>query len=227
MSQNLHILIIEDDEDINQLLCHITKSSGYIPQPAFSGTEALLYLEKQNVDLILLDLMLPGKSGEELLMTIREDSDVPIIVISAKEEQLLKVSLLRDGADDYITKPFDTEEVLARIDIQFRRNKQTMHRSKLTFKDITLDSEMRQVHVNGTLLSLTAREYEILHLFLSFPHKMFTKENLFESVWGEDFYGDDNTVNVHISHLRAKLAKANPNESYIETVWGMGYRLKQ
>jgi len=227
MSKYIHILIVEDDEDINRLLCQITKQAGYIPQPAYSGTEALLYFEKQMFDLILLDLMLPGKSGKELLQTIRRKSDRPIIIVSAKEEQMLKVSLLYDGADDYITKPFDAGEVVARIAVQLRRFKRTSDNSVLAFKDIVLDLEMKEVKVSGKQLSLTAREYHLLKLFLSYQHKMFTKENIFESVWGEGYYGDDNTVNVHMSHLRAKLAEANPHETYIETLWGLGYRLKK
>lgn len=224
--EQTHILIIEDDEDINHLLYTIVKNAGYSAQSAFSGTEAMLLLEHKNWDLILLDLMLPGKSGEEVLAKIRERSDIPIIIISAKEEQWTKVNMLRQGADDYITKPFDHEEVLARIEVQLRRYQPKTKNKKLTFKDIVLDPALKKVYVNQQEVSLTVREYNILHLFLSSPKKVFTKENVFESVWQEPYYGDENTVNVHMSHLRKKLAEANPAETYIETLWGMGYRLK-
>jgi|SRR5690625_2955156 len=223
----VHILVIEDDEDINHLLCQIIQDAGYQAQAAFSGTEGLLYCEKQEWDVILLDLMLPGKSGESLLSTIRNKSNVPIIIISAKEEKNTKVHMLRSGADDYITKPFHNEEVVARIEAQLRRYHRVEKREQLTFKDIILDKETKQVYVNHQEVSLTAREYNILELFLLSPRKMFTKENIFESIWGTDYYNDENTVNVHMSHLRSKLAKANPHETYFETIWGMGYRLKE
>src|SRR5690625_3293763 len=164
MFSNINILVVEDDEDINRLLCQILDNAGYKSQAAFSGTEALLYFEKEEWDLFLLDLMLPGKSGEELLIEVRKKSDLPIIVISAKEEQLSKVNMLRNGADDYITKPFHNEEVLARIEAQLRRYRRTEKKNKLTFKDIVLDLETKQVHVNQQIVHLTAREYNILKL---------------------------------------------------------------
>ena|SRR5690625_973090 len=227
MIEDIHILIVEDDEDINGLLSQMVTQAGYIAQPAFSGTEAILYFEQKAWDVVLLNLMLPGKSGEELLTLFRESSDAAILIISAKEEPLTKVNMLRSGADDYITKPFDTDEVIARIEAQLRRYERTRSKAQLIHKDIVLDEETKQVTVSNEPISVTVREYHILKLFLTFPTKMFTKENIFESVWGEAFYEDDNTVNVHMSHLRSKLAKANPDEAYIETIWGMGYRLKK
>ncbi|PAV28292.1 DNA-binding response regulator [Virgibacillus profundi] len=229
MEQQVNILVVEDDNDINQLLCKIIKRSNYFPQPAYSGTEALIYLEKQDWDLVLLDLMLPGMSGEEVLTKITSQSTVPVIIISAKGKQQSKINSLRAGADDYITKPFDIEEVSARIDSHLRRYKRTSEppdRKELTHKDIVVDLEAKTVWVNGTELTLTVREYSILVLLMSSPKKVFTKSNLFESVWNEQFHGDDNTVNVHMSNLRTKLSKANPEEEYIETIWGMGYRIK-
>lgn len=226
MNDKARILVVEDDEDINRLLCQIIEDTGHIAQATFSGTEALLHFEKQPWDLVLLDLMLPGKSGEELLSIVREQSDVAIIIISAKEGQPSKVSMLRSGADDYMTKPFDNEEVAARIDAQLRRYRRIEQSTKLVFKDIVLDQEMKDVLVNKQKIILTAREYNILELFLTFPKKMFTKENIFESIWGVDYHGDENIVNVHMSNLRTKLSAANPKTEYIETMWGMGYRLK-
>lgn len=224
--EEIHILVVEDDEDINRLLCEIVTHAGYNGQPAYSGTEALLYFEQRTWDVILLDLMLPGKSGEELLTLFREASDAAMLIISAKEEQLIKVNMLRSGADDYITKPFDTEEVAARIEAQLRRYERMRPKKEYVHKDIILNEETKQVTVSGKRVILTAREYHMLKLFLTWPDKLFTKENIFETVWGETYYGNDNTVNVHMSHLRSKLAQANPNEEYLETVWGMGYRLK-
>lgn len=228
MNPKIQILVVEDDNDINVLLCKIIKKSQYHVQPAYSGTEAMIYLEKQKWDLVLLDLMLPGMSGEEILTKITELGSTPIIIISAKNEQHTKINSLRSGADDFITKPFDVDEVSARIDSLLRRYKHTSETTKqiITHKDIHLDLEAKTVNVNGSELSLTAREFTILVLLMSAPKKVFSKSNLFESVWNEPFHGDDNTVNVHMSNLRNKLREANPHEEYIETIWGMGYRLK-
>ncbi len=229
VEQQINILVVEDDNDINQLLCRILKKSHYVPQSAYSGTEAILYLEKQEWDLVLLDLMLPGMTGEEILEKITEKASIPVMIISAKSEQQTKVTSLRSGADDFISKPFDVEEVSARVDNLLRRSKQSkvpVKRKQLTHKDIQLDLEAKNVIVNGKMLTLTAREYAILVLLMNAPNKIFSKSNLFESVWNESFHGDDNTVNVHMSNLRNKLSKAHPNEDYIETIWGMGYRLK-
>ncbi|WNS47051.1 response regulator transcription factor [Paenibacillus sp. MMS20-IR301] len=229
MNQTINILVVEDDNDINQLLCDIIRRSGYIPQSAFSGTEAMLYLERQAWDLVLLDLMLPGMDGEGVLGYIAEHSAAPVIIISAKLDQKTKIETLRTGADDYITKPFDIEEVSARIDSHLRRAQRAMERlqvQQLQHKDIVVDTEAKSVSVQGAELAFTAREYEILALLMLSPKKVFTKANLFKSVWNEEFHGDDNTINVHMSNIRSKLAKVNPDEEYIETVWGVGYRLK-
>ncbi|MUK87950.1 response regulator [Ornithinibacillus sp. L9] len=229
MSESVNILIVEDDEDINRLLCNIISKNGYTPKPAYSGTEAIIYLESHKWDMVLIDLMLPGLSGEKILKKVTKESDVPVIVISAKLETQTKISALRAGADDYITKPFDIEEVSARIDSCLRRYRPISYvplNNEIYHKDIVMDTEAKIVKVNGNELKLTAREYEILFLMMSSPNKVFTKANLFESVWNEKFYGDDNTINVHLSNIRSKLSKENPNEEYIETIWGLGYRLK-
>ncbi|PFG05269.1 response regulator transcription factor [Bacillus sp. es.034] len=229
MKESVDILIIEDDEDINRLLCSIISKSGYSPKPAYSGTEAVIYLDSQKWDMVLIDLMLPGLSGEELLKKITKESHVPVIIISAKLETQTKINSLRAGADDYITKPFDVDEVSARIDSCLRRYRDlsgVQETNQLMYKDIVLDMDPKVVTVNDSELKLTAREYEILLLMMSSPNKVFSKANLFESVWKDSFYGDDNTINVHVSNIRSKLAKANQNEEYIETIWGMGYKLK-
>lgn len=230
MEKPIHIMVVEDDNDINRLLCSILRKSGYVPQPAYSGTEALLYLEKQEWHMILLDLMLPGLSGEELLARIGKHGSVPVLILSAKEEKQTKIEMLRTGADDYITKPFDIEEVSARIDSHLRRYRRVPPRTEnhlLKHKNAILDREAKTVTVGSTELALTAREFDILELLLRSPKKLFTKANLFESIWGEAFIGgEENTINVHVSNLRGKLAKADSDEEYIETIWGMGYRLK-
>jgi DNA-binding response OmpR family regulator len=230
MTGTAKILVVEDDNEINQLLCDIIANSGYVPQPAYSGTEALLYLAmEQEWSMIVLDLMLPGLSGEAILQQLGPDRQIPVIIISATGDQHTKVSILRMGADDYITKPFDVEEVSARIDIhlgRYRRAAAADPIRQLTYKDIHLNIDTKMVSVNGSDVILTAREFAVLELFLSYPKKVYTKQNLFEAVWGEAYMGDDNTITVHMSNLRKKLAQANPEAEYIETIWGMGYRLK-
>lgn len=222
-----HILIIEDDTDINNILKEILESNGYNTTSAYSGTESTIYLDKIKFDLVLLDLMLPGLDGESILEYIRSSNNVPIIVISAKDDVRLKAKLLRIGADDYITKPFDNEEVLARVITNIRRyNHQNEDDvDELIFKDITLNKKSKSIKVSSKKLSLTNKEYKIIELMLSNQNKVFSKSNLFESVWEEDYAYDDNTINVHMSNIRNKLKKINEKEEYIETIWGMGYKL--
>lgn len=225
------ILIIEDDWDINGLLCNILKQNNYEVCAAYSGSEGKMCMEKDQYDLILLDLMLPGINGENLISEIRKSSVMPIIVISAKSDQENKINVLRMGADDFISKPFDINEVIARVEAQLRRYKSfsgTVEKaSEIKHKNIKLDSESRQVFINGQEVVLTVREFSILELLMKNPHKVFTRANLFESVWGDEFMGDDNTVNVHISNLRSKIAKVDKENEYIQTVWGIGFKLKE
>ena len=224
------ILIIEDDWDINGLLCNILKQNNYEVCAAYSGSEGKMCMEKDQYDLILLDLMLPGINGEDLISEIRKSSVMPIIVISAKSDQENKINVLRMGADDFISKPFDINEVLARVEAQLRRytkfSSKNSISNKLIHKNLELDIDSRQVQVNGKEVSLTVREFDILELLITNPNKVFTRANLFESVWKDDFMGDDNTVNVHISNLRAKLSKVDKDNEYIQTVWGIGFKLK-
>ena len=228
MNRKRNILVVEDDDDINRLLCDIIHKNGWGAQPAVSGTEAALYIDRGEWDLILLDLMLPGMAGEEILDRVAGSSVTPIIVISAKGARETRISALLGGADDFIDKPFDVDEVAARIQSVLRRyEKAGEHGDKvLAHKDIVIETDSKAVEVAGRPLALTAREYTILVTLMSRPDKVFSKANIFESVWGEPFHGDENTVNVHMSNLRSKLAKANPDGAYIDTVWGMGYRMK-
>ncbi|WP_052255036.1 response regulator transcription factor [Salinicoccus sp. YB14-2] len=229
MSDQPRILVVEDDEDINQLLCNILESSGYVWQSAYSGTEALLHLEQSDWNLVLLDLMLPGLTGEELMAKIREQYHIPVIIISAKLEIESKVKLLRAGADDYITKPFDIDEVSARIDnclLRHRSSDQPGAAEIIKFKDLELNVDAFELLVDGDEVKLTSTEFRILHTLMSSPKKVLSKANLFESVWEDRYYGDDNTINVHLSKLRHKLNRLNSEDEYIETVWGMGYKMK-
>ncbi|MEG2247109.1 MAG: response regulator transcription factor [Peptostreptococcaceae bacterium] len=222
-----NILIVEDDGDINRILQEILKSNEYNIISAYSGTEAIIYLDKIKFDIILLDLMLPGMDGEKILNYIRSKSSVPVIIISAKNEVKLKSNLLRLGADDYITKPFENEEVLARVITNLRRYnlQRTNDIEELKFKDITINKTSRVITVGSKPLSVTSKEYKILELMVSNKTKIFSKANLFETVWNESYACDDNTINVHMSNIRNKLKKINEKEDYIETIWGMGYKL--
>lgn len=224
------IIVVEDDIDINNLLYDILQKNGYNVKQAYSGTEAKMYINMYNYDLILLDLMLPGENGENLIDEIRKDKFMPIIVISAKTNQEDKINVLKLGADDFISKPFDINEVNARVEAQLRRyNKFSIskeNKSKIKHKNITLDRESRQVFIFNQEVSLTLREFSILELLITNKNKVFTRENLFESIWQNEFLGDYNTVNVHMSNLRSKLAKID-KEEYIQTVWGIGFKLKE
>ena len=225
-----HLLIVEDDADISGLLVKILKGAGYETSQAFSGTEARLILEKAQPDLILLDLMLPGLSGEEVLQMLREEwhSDVPVLVLSAKNSLNDKVSLLKNGADDYITKPFEPEEVLARVEAALRRFGKGGHKAGarlLTYGQLCLDPEAHRVTAGGRELSLTNHEYDILYLLMEHPQKVFSRESLYELVWHGGYYGENNTVNVHVSNLRKKIKACGIGEEYIQTVYGIGFKL--
>ena len=222
-----NILVVEDDPDINKLLCRILEGAGYACRPAYSGTEAALWAGQYDYDLVLLDLMLPGLTGEELIAQLRQRKTMPIIVLSAKTGLEDRVNVLRLGADDFIPKPFDNAEVLARVEAQLRRYKQFSGGpggKVLTHGDLVLDKESVTVTAAGKPVPLTAREFHILTLLMEHPKKVFTREQLYQQVWEGAYMGDDNTVNVHISNLRSKLAKASPTE-YIKTVWGIGFKM--
>ncbi|MBZ9607863.1 response regulator transcription factor [Clostridium estertheticum] len=234
MDKRAKILVVEDENDINKLLCSILENKGYRARAAFSGTEALMCVENERWDMILLDLMIPGISGEEAILKIREITKAPIIVVSAKTSKKTKIEVLESGADDFICKPFDPDEVVARVNCNLRRylefftDEGKKNRDNiLHYKDISLNTESKEVKVGQTIVTLTAKEFALLELLLTNPNKVYSKSNIFESIWGEEFLGDDNTVNVHVSRLRNKLSSANNSEDYIETIWAMGYKLRK
>ncbi|MDD6794524.1 MAG: response regulator transcription factor [Clostridiaceae bacterium] len=231
MNEEINILVVEDDVDINELLARILRKNGYTVKSAYSGSEGKTYADMFKYDLILLDLMLPGESGENIIEEIRKNKYMPIIVISAKSSKEDKVNALSLGADDFITKPFEIEEVLARVAAQLRRytkfSENKEEQEEVSYKNIVLNKDSRQVFVKGKEVQLTLREFDILKLLITNKNKVFTRENLFESVWGNEFLEDYNTVNVHVSNLRSKLSKADPKEEYIQTVWGIGFKFKE
>lgn len=221
------ILIVEDDVNINNLLKEALSQKGYTCGQAFSGTEAALWLEKESWMLVLLDLMLPGMTGEEVLQLIRRQGDTPVIVLTAKDAMEEKLDLLTSGADNYITKPFDINEVIARVQIQLRHAGQEAEPDRIECGGITLDDKTHQIWVDGQeILHLTRQEYAILELLIRHPKQVFRKEAIFTYAWEEEYMGETKTLDVHISNIRKKL-KAVTDKEYIQTVWGIGYRLNQ
>jgi DNA-binding response OmpR family regulator len=220
------ILIIEDHQDVSLMTAEALTNAGYIVHSVNTGTDGIKQIQEHVYDLILLDIMLPYKSGDEILKEMRSFSDTPVIIISAKDTVGTKIDLLKLGADDYITKPFDLGEVVARVESNLRRSgKLTQGNKLLSYRDIQLDQQAKRVTIDHNEIELTAKEYLILELLLKHRGKVFTKSNLYETIWQDQYLGDDNAIKTHISNLRNKLKKTNPNAEYIETVWGLGYRL--
>lgn len=229
MQEKGKILIVEDDVDINQLLYRSLRKRGYEVTSAYSGTEAVLVLQMHTFDLVLLDLMLPGMEGEGIIEEIRAKKLMPILVISAKVSLEDKVHALALGADDYIVKPFEINEVLARVEAQLRRyqcfsGKHT-ETNVITYGELQLVQEARMVYFEEQEVGLTSHEFDILQLFMLHTGRVFTREAIYRQVWKENYVVEDNTVNVHISNLRAKLQKVAPGHEYIKTVWGIGFKM--
>ena len=222
------ILIVEDDVNISSLLRETLERERYACVQAFSGTEARMLLSENSYAVVLLDLMLPGISGEEVLKEIRQRGKTPVIVLTAKDTIDDKVEFLRSGADDYVTKPFDIKEVAARVEVQIRRmGGETKDKApkELQYQGLVLDKEGFRVIVEGReLAKITKQEFAILELLLKHPKKVFSKEEIFEYAWDEPYMGETKTLDVHISNIRKKIKEVSEKE-YIETVWGIGYRL--
>lgn len=226
------LLVIEDNVNVSRMLCEVLRDDGYEVDVAYDGMTGLQKFKEGDYQMLLLDLMLPYRSGDEILKEIRTYSDIPVMILSAKDMIHTKIDMLQLGADDYITKPFDLGEVSARVETHLRRyrkcnGKQQTDEDDLiyTYKDLQLSSAMKKATVGENELDLTAKEYQILELLLMNQNKVFSKANLYETLWQEEYLGDDNAIKTHISNLRSKLKKANPEGEYIETVWGLGYRM--
>ncbi len=219
-----NILIVEDDPSINGLIAEYLRQKGAVCTQAFSGTEGRLCFGAGGFDLVLMDLMLPGLPGEELLAWLRQKSGVPVIVLTARDELGAKVALLSGGADDYLTKPFELDELWARIGVQLRHAGTPPQSGLLVYRDWVIDPAARTLAAAGSPVELTAHEFDILELLAAHPAKVFTKQEIFEAVWRQDYFVEDKTINVHISNLRAKL-RPTGTESYIQTVWGIGFKL--
>lgn len=217
------VAIIDDDVHIGDVLSEILENEGYAVTRAYSGTEALYLLSQSKPDLILLDLMLPGLSGEEVLPHIK---NIPVIVLSAKVDVQDKVTLLLGGAVDYITKPFSTEELLARITVQLRKAEKTDHSTVLTAGDLTLDTISLDVTFRGQSIKLTRTEYAILKLLMANPKQAISKGALLDRISLDTPDCTERSLKQHISNLRKKLLEAT-GADYIETVWGIGFKLAE
>ena len=218
------ILIVEDDKEINKLLSEFLREQGFEITAVFDGREASKRL-KEEYDLILMDLMLPYKPGEILVRELREFSKVPVIVLSANSMMETRLEVLRMGADDYILKPFDLNEVLVRMEVVLRRTAPEKEEKVFHCGELTFYVEENRVGFGDKTISLTQKELLLLKLLMENPKKTFSKANLYEAVWQDVYYYEDNTINVHMSNLRSKLKKET-GKDYVETVWGIGYKLK-
>ena len=226
MEKQFTIMVVEDDTNINNLLKTALEKAGYKVLQAFSGTEAELILQmRDSIALVLLDLMLPGISGEEVLKHIRERGNLPVIVLTARDSLDEKIGMLTQGADDYITKPFEIPEVIARIQVQLRHAGREIENKQMTYRDLVLDKVTYQVRIEGKEVpQITKQEFAILELLVSHPKQVFSKEDIFSYAWNEPYMGETKTLDVHISNIRKKIKRVTTDE-YIETVWGIGYRL--
>ena len=226
------ILIVEDNNEIQEILRTLLSEEHEVIQ-AFSGTEGMIRFEQGGIDLILLDIMLPGKNGDQVLKAIRQDSSVPVIMLTALSDKKLISQYLLDGANDYIVKPFDLDEVFARVTVQLRQNSdkqpaEIKHPDKLIqkLKNIQFDADSFEIKNSQETIRLAKKECLILQTLLGHPKKIFTKEELYELVWEDTYLPGDNTLNTHLSNLRKKLSQLDPEQEYIETIWGVGVRLK-
>ena len=226
------VLLIEDDVSIAELIRDYLEVDGFIVTHAIDGNSGLESGLKKSYNLILLDIMLPGINGFDICKEIRKQSDVPILLLSARKEDIDKIRGLGLGADDYITKPFSPGELVARVKAHIRRyNRLTIENKPLTHNQITvrnlmLDIDSHRAYINKREVILTAKEFEMLHLFMRHPDRVFNKDEIFDRIWGEDTLGDTTTVTVHVRKIREKIEENPSAPLYLETVWGMGYRLR-
>ena len=222
-----NILIIEDNTDIHALLKDLFQADHRV-YSAYSGTEGLLVFAQQKIDLVLLDIMLPGKNGDQVLAEIRKSSQIPVVMLTALGEKSLVSQYLLNGANDYIVKPFNLDEVFARVTVQLRSHFSRDQIDEIQrVKNIRLLPDTFEVVKGDNRVRLGRKEYQILQTLLCHPKKIYTKEELFELVWEEPYLPGDNTLNTHLSNLRKKLAQLDPTEEYIETIWGLGVRIKE
>lgn len=224
------LLIVDDDDEIRKVTGIYLENEGYEVLKAESGEQALKLISENSIDLVILDIMMPGMNGIETCMKIRENNIMPIIFLSAKSEDLDKIHGLASGADDYIAKPFNAMELIARVKSQLRRytrysTPQNVDRSIIEIGNLVVNSDTRQVFVGEKEVRLTPKEFDILELLASNKGIVFSIEKIYERVWKEDFYKSDNTVMVHITKIREKIEEDPKKPIYIKTIWGIGYKI--
>jgi len=225
-----NILLVEDNSDISKLVKSHLEQESFKVLTAFDGEEAIAILQKNKIDLILLDLMLPKLSGMDLLKQIRLNSLIPVLIISAKGSDIDKALGLGLGADDYISKPFSMIELTARVHAAIRRAtqyipKEDSNSDPLYFKELSLDPNTFSAQMKGKSIQLTSKEFHILKLFMTNQRRVFTKDQIYHFIWEDDYFGNENVINVHIRRLREKIEEDPSNPQYIQTIWGIGYKL--
>ncbi|PGA93983.1 response regulator transcription factor [Bacillus toyonensis] len=228
--KDIRILIADDDKEIRNLLKIYLERELYMVDTAINGDEALQLFNRNNYNLVILDIMMPKVDGIEVCRKLRDKTNVPILMLTAKDHEVDKILGLSIGADDYITKPFSIHEVVARVKALMRRflvlgsNNTVQEKTTLAFKGLTINLNTYTVHTNKEEISLTGKELELLKFFTSNPGQVFTKTQLFRNVWDDNFIEDDNTVMVHIRKLRMKIEIDPSNPKFIQTIWGIGYK---
>ncbi|CUH93496.1 response regulator transcription factor [Herbinix luporum] len=225
-----HILIADDNHDITDILSTYSKMEGFEPVVAYDGEEAIRLFKKYDPEVVLLDVMMPKEDGYEVCRKIRSKSDVPVILITARGEDFDKIMGLDIGADDYIVKPFSPREVMARVRAVLRRmakaSKSNASENVISISNLEINLEEYSVHIGGKKIALTKKEIETMWTLASNPNKVFTRDNLLDSLWGFDYYGDSRTVDSHIKRLRAKIDAVEHPEWTIKTIWGVGYKFE-
>ena len=227
--EKLTVLVVDDDREIVESIAIFLQADGYLVRKAYNGLEALDIVMTENVHLIILDIMMPELDGIKTLLKVRESKNLPIILLSAKSEDADKILGLTAGADDYITKPFNPSELVARVKSQLRRYTQLgamqIKETQIVIRGLVLDTESKSVTVDGEAVRLTPLEYKILELLCRHPGKVFSTEEIYRQVWNDDIVSD-NAIAVHVRHIREKI-EINPKEPrYLKVVWGVGYKMK-
>lgn len=223
------ILIIEDDRSIAEIEKDYLEMSGYFVSVAYDGETGLKRIQSEKFDLVILDIMLPGRDGFSILSSLPEDKDFPIIVVSAKDEEFSKIKGLGLGADDYMTKPFSMGELVARVSRQLKNYEKFGMGGDgfLTLRDLSISETQRKVIVRGEEVFLKQKEFDLLLFLMKNPNRVYSKEQLFEKIWGMDALSDTSTVTVHVARIREKIEKNVQKPEYITTVWGVGYKIKK
>ncbi|HHU74451.1 MAG TPA: response regulator transcription factor [Clostridiales bacterium] len=225
-----HILIADDNQDITDILSTYSRMEGFEPIVACDGEEAIRLFSQYNPDVVLLDVMMPKEDGYEVCRKIRSKSNVPVILITARGEDFDKIMGLDIGADDYIVKPFSPREVMARVRAVMRRMtrtaKEEISENVISIENLEINLDEYTLHIGGKRVALTKKEIETMWTLASNPNKVFTRDNLLDSLWGFDYFGDSRTVDSHIKRLRAKLDKVEHPSWSIKTIWGVGYKFE-